>query len=43
LVRYHWAIHQGGQLVIEGFDVSEINAEGRVSRVEGFFGPIPER
>ncbi|WP_421787761.1 nuclear transport factor 2 family protein [Hyphobacterium sp.] len=39
--RYHWAIHQGGQLLIEGFDVTEVNAEGRIAHVIGFFGPIP--
>ena len=41
LVRYHWKIHQNGQLLIEGFDVAEIGQDGRVSRVEGFFGPMP--
>ena len=43
LVRYHWEIHQAGKLLLPGFDVAEINSEGRVSRVEGFFGPIPEK
>jgi hypothetical protein len=42
LYRYHWEIHPGGELVVDGFDVSEIDSCGRVSRVEGFFGPIPE-
>jgi len=42
LVRYHWEIHQAGKLLIEGFDVTEIGSDGRVSRVEGFFGPIPK-
>ena len=43
LVRYHWEIHQNGELLMPGFDVAEIDSEGRVSRVLGFFGPIPER
>lgn len=43
LHRYHWEIHQGDQRLIEGFDVTEVDADGRVSRVEGFFGPIPQR
>lgn len=43
LHRYHWEIYQAGQRLIEGFDVAELNEDGRVSRVEGFFGPIPER
>ena len=42
LHRYHWQIHQDGQLLIQGFDVTEVNEAGQVSRVEGFFGPVPE-
>ena len=41
LHRYHWEIHRGDDLLVSGFDVTEVNADGRVSRVEGFFGPIP--
>lgn len=40
--RYHWAIHQNGELVISGFDVTEIDQSGRVALVIGFFGPVPE-
>lgn len=40
--RYHWAIHQGETLVLEGFDVTEVNANGQVASVIGFFGKIPE-
>ncbi len=40
--RYQWAIHQGGELVLAGFDVTEIDEEGRVTCVIGFFGPLPE-
>jgi len=40
--RYHWAIHSGGALVIEGFDVTEIDSSGHVKQVIGFFGPVPE-
>ena len=43
LHRYHWEIHQGEDLLVAGFDVTEIDSEGQISRVEGFFGPIPER
>lgn len=42
LHRYHWEIHSGGKLLLPGFDVTEVNEAGRVSRVEGFFGPIPK-
>jgi len=40
--RYHWAIHQDGELIIPGFDVTETNQAGLVVCVIGFFGSIPE-
>ena len=40
LHRYHWEIHQEGKRLLEGFDVTEIEEGGRISRVEGFFGPL---
>ncbi|MFK8052577.1 MAG: hypothetical protein AB8F65_06355 [Woeseiaceae bacterium] len=40
--RYHWAIHQAGELVVPGFDVTHVDASGLISLVIGFFGPIPE-
>ena len=40
LHRYHWAIHQDGNLLMPGFDVTETDADGRVSRVLGFFGVL---
>ncbi len=43
LHRYHWEIRQGTDLLVSGFDVTQVDADGRISRVEGFFGPIPER
>ena len=42
LHRYHWEIHQGDDLLISGFDVTQIDPDGKISRVEGFFGEIPE-
>lgn len=38
--RYHWAIHKDDKLLIEGFDVTEINDAGKVVQVIGFFGPL---
>ena len=38
--RYHWAIHDEGKLVLEGFDVTQTDATGRVVLVIGFFGPL---
>ena len=40
--RYHWAIHQEGKRLITGFDVTEVNEQGKVACVIGFFGDIPE-
>ncbi|MCG8492657.1 MAG: nuclear transport factor 2 family protein [Sneathiellales bacterium] len=40
--RYHWAIHLEGKLVIEGFDVTEVDTSGRVLQVIGFFGEMPQ-
>jgi hypothetical protein len=40
--RYHWAIHQDGKLLIEGFDVTETDKSGLVICVIGFFGPVPK-
>ena len=42
LHRYHWEIHQEDALLISGFDVTQIDPDGRISRVEGFFGDIPK-
>ncbi len=41
--RYYWAIHQNGELLTSGFDVTETDEEGRVVNVIGFFGPVPEK
>ncbi|WHI49444.1 hypothetical protein P3339_13280 [Microbulbifer sp. MLAF003] len=40
--RYHWAIHQNDKLLLAGFDVTEIDENGKVCCVIGFFGEIPE-
>ena len=41
--RYHWAIHQDGELLLSGFDVTETDEEGKVVCVIGFFGEVPEK
>ena len=40
--RYHWAIHQNGELLVPGFDVVETDNSGFIISVIGFFGPIPK-
>ena len=42
LHRYSWQISRGGEVLLPGFDVTETDDEGRVTRVLGFFGPLPE-
>ena len=42
LHRYHWQIHAGDKLLVDGFDVVEVNEDDKVLRVEGFFGPVPD-
>jgi hypothetical protein len=41
LHRYTWQISMKGKPVLTGFDVSEQNAEGKICKVLGFFGPLP--
>ena len=36
--RYHWAIHLNGELIMPGFDVTEVNDAGKIVKVIGFFG-----
>ncbi len=43
LHRYNWQISRDGELIITGFDVTEVDDDGKVTRVLGFFGPLPER
>lgn len=39
--RYSWAIHHEGKLLLPGFDVAEIDDDGKVVTVIGFFGELP--
>jgi hypothetical protein len=38
--RYHWAMHINGQQLMQGFGMTEVNDNGRVVEVVGFFGPL---
>ncbi len=40
LYRYHWAIHHHNKLIMPGFDVTEIDASGKITKVIGFFGEL---
>ncbi|WP_421789743.1 nuclear transport factor 2 family protein [Hyphobacterium sp.] len=39
--RYEWLVSSGDTPLMPGMDVTELNADGKVVRVDGFFGPIP--
>lgn len=39
--RYGWDIQVGGQVVVGGFDVAQVDATSKICRVIGFFGPLP--
>jgi len=38
--RYHWAIHMGEQRIMAGFDMTEVNDSGKISKITGFFGEL---
>ncbi len=41
LYRYEWNVYDGDELMVPGMDVTRVDAQGRVERIDGFFGPIP--
>jgi hypothetical protein len=43
LYRYNWQINQNGEVVMPGFDVTEVGDDGKVIRLLGFFGPLPDK
>lgn len=42
LHRYSWQISRDGEVLLPGFDVTEVDDDGKVTRVQGFFGPLPD-
>lgn len=42
-VRYSWNLRTTDSVVLTGFDVGELAADGRLRRVVQFFGPLPAR
>ena len=42
-VRFAWElVSPAGAVVLSGLDVGELTAEGRLRRITGFFGALPE-
>lgn len=42
LYRYCWQVTQNGEVVLDGFDVTELSEDNKVLRVLGFFGRLAE-
>jgi hypothetical protein len=42
LHRHEWQISRDGEVLMPGFDVTEVDDDGKVLRVLGFFGPLPK-
>lgn len=43
-VRFGWELAApDGAITVAGVDVGEIGADGRLARITGFFGPLPEK
>lgn len=40
-VRYSWNLRTADSVVLTGFDVGELAADGRLRRIVQFFGPFP--
>ena len=41
-IRFAWTmVAPDGATVVDGFDVAELDADGRIVRLVGFFGPFP--
>lgn len=38
--RYTWRIVANGKVLVEGMDVTTLNEDGFIERIDGFFGPI---
>lgn len=41
--RYEWRVSVNGVPAVTGMDVVELNDAGKVARVDGFFGPFPNK
>lgn len=40
--RYAWSAFVGDAKALDGLDAVQLSADGRLARIDGFFGPLPE-
>lgn len=40
--RFGWQLGEGDELVVAGIDVAHVGADGRLTGIAGFFGPLAE-
>jgi hypothetical protein len=40
--RYLWAVHIDGALAMPGMDVTSVDEQDRIERIDGFFGEFPK-
>ncbi len=40
--RYAWQIVKHGEVVLKGMDVTTVDEHGKLQRIDGFFGPLPQ-
>jgi hypothetical protein len=43
LHRYQWKVLDGDKLLMPGMDVTRLNEQGLIERIDGFFGPFPPK
>ncbi|MGI9667254.1 MAG: nuclear transport factor 2 family protein [Acidimicrobiia bacterium] len=41
--RYEWRISSGETVILDGFDVTTLNDDGLIERIDGFFGELPAK
>ncbi len=41
--RYRWEIYENGDLALFGMDVATVNDDGKIVRIDGFYGDFPEK
>lgn len=41
--RYKWLVSVNGVPAVPGMDVAELDTDGKITRIDGFFGPFPSK